>query len=420
MKREEAGLGTYSPDLDHKMYLTHLSLTNFRSFSRLDMDVPLGVVLLTGGNAQGKTSILEAIYFLAAFTSFQTHVDRQLVNFVEAWNEMAVGRLCADFTRAGSHHRLEVRLILEPFGPTGKRLRKEGLLDGVKRPLREIIGQFGAVIFVPQMSQIIEGGPENRRRYINLALSQGVPGYAALLDEYEEVLTKRNALLKVLSDRGGDQSQLEFWDEKMITLGAEIISKRVDALHEIEKVAGEIHKNLTNSSEVFRMDYHPSYDPIKQGNGQIALPLSTPVQRKGISRDEIKNGYRGALISNRSEDIRRGTTLLGPHRDEIRFLTNGVDLGDYGSRGQGRTTLISLKLAEVEWLKEKKGEWPVLLLDEIMAELDARRRKDMLDFIGNPEQVIMTATESKHFSKEFVEKARIWHLDAGRISESSE
>lgn len=226
--------------------------------------------------------------------------------------------------------------------------------------------------------------------------------------------------MKVLSMRGGDQSQLEFWDDKLIHLGADIILKRVEALDEIEKVAGEIHKNLTHSSEVFRMDYHPSYDPVKQSNGQITMPLSTPVQRKGISQDEIQVGYRAALVANHAEDISRGTTLLGPHRDEIRFLANGVDLGDYGSRGQGRTTLISLKLAEVEWLKEKKGEWPILLMDEIMAELDARRRLDMLDFISNAEQVIMTATDSKPFSKEFIEKAHIWHLDEGRISDPSE
>ncbi len=186
------------------MYLTHLSLTNFRSFARLDMDIPRRVVLLTGDNAQGKTSMLEAIYFLAAFTSFQTHTDRQLVNFIEARKELAVGRLVADYVRGPAKHRLEVRLVLEAVGTTGQRLRKEILLDGVKRPLAEIIGHFNAVIFVAQMSQIIEGGPDQRRRYLNLALSQSVPGYARHLSEYGEALTQRNALLKLLAERGGD------------------------------------------------------------------------------------------------------------------------------------------------------------------------------------------------------------------------
>ena len=201
------------------MHLTHLSLTNFRSFARLDMDIPRRVVLLTGSNAQGKTSVLEAVYFLAAFTSFQTHADRQLVNFLEAKKELAVGRLVAEYTRGIAKHRLEVRLVLEPVGATGQRLRKEILLDGIKRPLSEVIGHFNAVIFVPQMAQIIEGGPEERRRYLNLALAQTVPGYAHLLSEYGQALTQRNALLKQLAERGGDQSQLDFWDETLTRTG---------------------------------------------------------------------------------------------------------------------------------------------------------------------------------------------------------
>src|SRR5258706_4888094 len=166
------------------MYLKHLSLTNFRSFARLDIDVPQRVVLLTGANAQGKTSVLEAIYFLAAFTSFQTHVDRQIVNFHEAKkNTLAVTRLVADYQRGKSKHRMEVRLIVEPTGINGQRLRKEILLDGVKKPVNEVIGYFNAVIFVPQMSQIIEGTPEDRRRYLNLPLARPTPAYARVFSE---------------------------------------------------------------------------------------------------------------------------------------------------------------------------------------------------------------------------------------------
>ncbi len=163
------------------MFLKHLSLTNFRNFTRLDIDVPPRVVLLVGANAQGKTSVLEAIYFLAAFTSFQTHADRQIVNFYEARNNaLTVTRLVADYQRGRSRHRLEARLILEPMGVlNGQRLRKEILLDGVKRPVSDVIGHFNAVVFVPQMSQIIEGAPDDRRRYLNLALAQSTPAYAA-------------------------------------------------------------------------------------------------------------------------------------------------------------------------------------------------------------------------------------------------
>ena len=161
------------------MYLKHLSLTNFRSFARLDIDLPKRVVLLVGSNAQGKTSVLEAIYFLAAFTSFQTNTDRQLVNFRAAREPLAVTRLVAEYQRGKAKHRLEVRLILEPTGVVnGQRLRKEILLDGVRKQAGDAIGHFNAVIFVPQMSAIIEDGPEERRRYLNLAISQANPTYA--------------------------------------------------------------------------------------------------------------------------------------------------------------------------------------------------------------------------------------------------
>ena len=191
------------------MFLKHLSLTNFRKFTRLDVDIPQRVVVLVGANAQGKTSVLEAIYFLAAFTSFQTHADRQIVNFDEAKNNpLTVTRLVAEYQRSKSKHRLEVRLILEPTGVlNAQRLRKEVLLDGVKRPVNEVIGHFNAVIFVPQMSQIIEGAPEDRRRYLNLALAQSTPAYARVLSEYNQALTQRNALLKLLGDHGGSSDK---------------------------------------------------------------------------------------------------------------------------------------------------------------------------------------------------------------------
>lgn len=397
------------------MHLTHLSLTNFRSFARLDMDIPRRVVLLTGSNAQGKTSVLEAVYFLAAFTSFQTHADRQLVNFLEAKKDLAVGRLVAEYTRGISKHRLEVRLVLEPVGATGQRLRKEILLDGIKRPLSEVIGHFNAVIFVPQMVQILEGGPEERRRYINLALAQTVPGYAHLLSEYGQALTQRNALLKQLAERGGDQSQLDFWDETLTRTGAVIILRRIEAVHEIEQLAARIHRELTHGAEVLRIHYHPAYDPLPSPGGQIAMPLKTSVQRNGFSEDDIRLGFSSALKDNHAEEIRRGATVLGPHRDELRFLANGVDLSDFGSRGQVRTALLALKLAEIEWMKARTGQWPVLLLDEVLAELDTSRRLDLLTYLEKIEQAILTTTDLNLFSHAFVEKAERWEVSAGTV-----
>src|SRR6185503_4908376 len=399
------------------MFLKRLSLTNFRKFTRLDVDIPQRVVLLVGANAQGKTSVLEAIYFLAAFTSFQTHADRQIVNFHESKNHsLTVTRLIAEYQRSKSKHRLEARLILEPTGVlNAQRLRKEILLDGVKKPVNEIIGHFNAVIFVPQMSQIIEGVPEDRRRYLNLALAQSTPAYARILSEYNQALTQRNALLKILGDRGGGGDQLEVWDEPLARLGAQIILWRIEAIQQIESLASRVHHELTRGSEILRLSYEPAFDPLPKPNGQLGLKMETVVDRSRLELNEIRDGFRARLRELRSEEISRGVTTIGPHRDELRFLANDIDLGNYGSRGQVRTTLLALKLAEVNWMKDRTGEWPVILLDEVMAELDLLRRADLLKYVGESEQVLFTTTDLNLFAADFVEKAEVWRLESGKV-----
>src|SRR5512138_1156312 len=404
------------------MYLKHLSLTNFRKFTRLDIDIPPRVVLLAGANAQGKTSVLEAIYFLAAFTSFQTHADRLIVNFYEAKNNpLTVTRLVADYQRSRSKHRLEARLILEPTGVlNAQRLRKEVLLDGVKKSVNEVIGHFNAVVFVPQMSQIVEGAPDDRRRYLNLALAQSTPAYARILSEYNQALTQRNALLKLLGERGGSADQLEVWDETLARLGAQIILWRIEAVQQIERLASRVHHELTRGAEILRLSYEPAFDPLPKPNGQLGLKMDTIVDRSGLELNEIRDEFRARLRELRGEEIARGVTTIGPHRDDLRFLANDIDLGNYGSRGQVRTTLLSLKLAEVNWMKERTGEWPVILLDEVMAELDLQRRADLLKYVGETEQVLFTTTDLNLFNPEFAAAAEIWRVENGRVEKESQ
>ena len=399
------------------MYLKHLSLTNFRNFTRLDLDFPRRVVVLVGDNAQGKTSMLEAIYFLAAFTSFQTHADRQVINFHETKKDsLTVTRLVAEYQHAQGRHRLEVRLILEPMGVlNGQRLRKEILLDGVKKHVNEVIGHFNAVIFVPQMSQIIEGVPEDRRRYLNLALAQSTPAYARVLSEYNQALTQRNALLKLLGERSGNADQLEVWDEALTRLGAQIILWRIEAIQQIERLAARVHYELTHGSETLRLSYEPAFDPLPKPNGQLGLKMDTVLDRSRLELDEIRDGFRARLRELRNEEIARGVTTIGPHRDEMRFLATDIDLGNYGSRGQVRTTLLALKLAEVNWMKERTGEWPVILLDEVMAELDLQRRADLLKYVGESEQVLFTTTDLNLFAPDFVGKAEVWKVSGGKV-----
>jgi DNA replication and repair protein RecF len=397
------------------MHLTHLSLTDYRAFTRLDMDVPRRVLVLLGANAQGKTSVLEAIYYLATFSSFHTHTDRQLISFMVGDRSPAVARIVADFQRGDRLHRLEVRLILENGIHGGGRFRREILLDGAKRSANEALGIFNAVIFLPQMTRIIEGEPDERRRYLNLALAQAVPGYAQALSEYDKALTQRNALLRLLSERGGDVGQLRTWDELLTERGAFIIQARIAAVQEIERLAARLHHRLTHMQEILRVVYQPAYDPLPKPEGQYTLPIQTGVQRNGFSKEQIRLGFLKRLEVVRGEEINRGVTTIGPHRDELRFLSNGVDLGDFGSRGQVRTALMSLKLAEMAWLKERTGQWPVLLLDEILAELDLQRRGDLLETLGECEQAILTTTDLGLFAGDFVAQTTVWQVKEGRV-----
>jgi len=397
------------------MRLTHLSLTDFRNFTRLDIDVPPGVLLLTGNNAQGKTSFLEAVYYLATFTSFHAGNNRELINFLAGRSSLAVSRIVGDFERAGSSHRIEVRLIQDNTVLTNS-VRKEILLDGLKRKASETIGQFNAVLFLPRSTQIVEGSPDERRRYLNLTLSQVISAYSPALSDYVQTISQRNALLKLLNERSGDPAQLYFWDEQLAKNGAILIAARIRAIQEIERLAARLHLELTNGAEVLRISYQPAYDPLPQPDGQFALPMDAPADRSGYSVEQICQGFQEALAQRRSEEIARGVTTIGPHRDELRFFSNGIDLGMFGSRGQVRTAILSLKLAEVAWMKEKTGHWPVLLLDEVLAELDQQRRLDLLNRLLEGQQSLLTTTDLEMFSPEFVQKATQWQVRSGQIA----
>ncbi len=403
------------------MHLTHLSLTNFRNFTRLDTDLPGGAVLLVGDNAQGKTSLLEAVYFLATFVSFQASHDRELINFIAGREPLAVARIVGDYKQDGASHRLEVRIIQETAaGSNNARVRKEVLLDGVKHKISELVGKFNAVLFLPQMMGVIEGAPEERRRYLNLALGQTIPFYAEVLASYTRALSQRNALLKMLYERGGDLSQINFWDEQLASAGAQMIQARIGAIQELERLAARIQRELTRGNEVLRLCFQPSYDPFPSPPGQFSLPLDAPVDRSRINAEQIREGLLEKLGKTRNEEVARGTTLIGPHRDELRFMSNGIDLGTYGSRGQVRTAMLALQLAEVAWMKEKTGYWPVLLLDEVLAELDTRRRVDLLSRLQEVQQALLTTTDLDLFSPEFVQSSQVWYVQAGRLREGAD
>ena len=399
------------------MILNHLSLSNFRTYLRLDIDIPRRILLLSGGNAQGKTSLLEALFYCASFSSPLAQFDRQLVHFSVLKEPIAVGRTIVEFEREGSPHRMEVRVIIENAEKAGK-VRKEILVDGVKTTAQKAIGTFPCVLFLPQMTRILEGPPDERRRYLNIMLSQSVPGYAGALSEQKQILTRRNALLKLLAERRTDPQQLDYWDSMLAERAAVLIRQRNDALNYLKKRAREIHLQLTGNKELLSLGYLPGFDPVNPSRSlnKDDRFIGEEEEIYALSDPEIISGYRKILRENRENDIRRGQTLIGPHKDDFSIFGSGIDLCTYGSRGQIRTALLSLKLAEIEWMKERTGTAPLLLLDETFSELDEQRGAFLLEQLEKYDQAILTATDRQHFPEPFAERHTIWNVSEGMIT----
>ena len=399
------------------MFLKHISLTNFRTFKRLELDVPARVTVMVGNNAQGKTSFLEAVSFFSTLTSVQAGKDRELINFLALEEEMPVARLVMEFNRAGSDHSMEARLILGNGGNGNNRLRKEVLLDGIKRPLQQALGNFNSVIFLPQMTEIVEDGPEERRRYLDMTISQVYPGYARELSEYNQAISQRNALLKTLSEHGGDAGQLDFWDERIAEKGSFIMRTRMQMLEEFETRVSAIHLKLSEGKLPLSISYLPGFNVKNGSSGQenLALIVDKNSQPCALSQEELQAVFLQRLQAVRKDEIQRGVTTVGPHRDELRFFANQIDVGTYGSRGQIRTVLMALKIGEMHWLHEKTGEWPVLLLDETLAELDLAHRDALLHALSDCEQAILTATDAGMFNPDFLKTCSMWQVEEGRI-----
>lgn len=396
------------------MQLRHLSLTNFRNFTRLETTFPAGITLLMGDNAQGKTSLLEAIYYLTSASSPHASNERQLINMLAMQDESPFAKLNAEIEREGDLRRVEIRLILEnAVGET--RLRKEVLINGIKRRVGDLPGEFNAVLFLPQDMHVLEGSPSLRRRYLDDAISQADPRYSQTLRRFGRVLTQRNALLKQIQDGSGSADQLGFWDQKLSELAADLMRARAVGLHELESQAVEIHADLTRGRETLRIRYTPAFHPGDHPGGQLGLPMEGAFDWVGMSREAMRQGLLDTFLRSRAQEIGRGMTLTGPHRDDFGFISNGIDLHTFGSRGQNRTAMLALKLAEVEWLREKTGRWPVLLLDEVLAELDVQRREDLLARVAKAQQALLTTTDLEMIAPRYRDGTPIWRIRRGTI-----
>lgn len=398
------------------MHIEYLSLTNFRNFARLELALPEGPVLLHGANAQGKTSLLEAIYYLATSTSPYTTADWQLINWRAEHDVIPFTRLSADIvSRRSPLDRVEITLMREQNG-NDLRTKKDIRLNGVNKRVLDLLGQINVVLFLPRDLSLIEGAPAERRRYMNATLCQADRAYCEALSTYEKLLPQRNALLKRISERQSSPDELSFWDVQLAEHGAILIAGRQRLLRELEGLAQRNHLDLTGQKEILEIAYQPNFLPTAEGDGQLSFNALGLDLHRELAPQDIVPQFVEALEAGRRDHIDRGVTLTGPHRDEIRFQINQRDVGLYGSRGQARTAVLALKLAELSWMRDAIGEWPILLLDEVIAELDADRRAYLLDRINGAAQSILTTTDRGIFTDSFLKRAAAWHVVDGQIS----
>jgi DNA replication and repair protein RecF len=254
---------------------------------------------------------------------------------------------------------------------------------------------------------------------MDTAVCQIDPVYCRTLTVYNDILAQRNALLKQLAERGGDQDQLLFWDEQLADHGAALIIRRAEVIAELDRLGRNRYRMLSDQQETFRLHYAPSFDPQHRPLLDYQRPLSLeellPSAQPGPSSAEVADAFKSHLRQARREEIARGVTVVGPHRDDMHFIVGGVDMTLYGSRGQQRTTALALKLAEVELMAQSTGEAPVLLLDDVMSELDAARRARVMTMVDGVEQAILTTTDWSDYTGEFRARARLWQVSSGRL-----
>jgi len=399
------------------MRVDRLSLTNFRNYARLETSLPAGALLLHGANAQGKTSLLEAIYYLATAHSPWATADRQLLNWHAERDALPFSRVAGEVTSGkpgATRTQLDITLVREP-GELDSRLKKTIRVNAVPRRALDLIGAMNVVLFVPQDLALVEGSPFDRRRYLNVTLSQIDASYARALHTFERALEQRNALLRRIQDRQAKASELEYWDDLFSTSGGAIVAGRQRLLRDLEGAAQRVHRELTDDAETLDLRYIPGFVPAADTNGQLSFEVPGLDLHRQLEPQRIADQLCEALQNGRGAEIARGITLIGPQRDELRFRVNGRDLGLYGSRGQARTAVLALKLAELDWMRGVIGEWPILLLDEFLAELDSARRAYLLARIDGAAQAILTTTEPDIFTSDFLSKSTLWHVRAGQI-----
>ena len=352
------------------MKINKIYAVNFRNYSSCNLDFSSMINVFYGQNAQGKTNILEAIFYSSFGMSHRTFTEDDLLKI--SCKEMAVG---VEYESFSGVHDIKIKKY-QQLG----RNKKEIFLDGTKVRPKEHYGSLNVVMFSPEDLQLVKGEPSLRRRFFDMQIAQTDPIYYDLLVKYNRVLQQRNKLLKEIRDNGGTPQQLEPWNKEFIVLATAIAKKRQLALEKLQAIAGEIYASITGNKETLTIKYE-----LKANNGELLYPESD------FSAWEMF--YTNKLKERERIDILRGNTGIGPHRDDIVLLLNDMSLKSFGSQGQQRSGALALKLSQLEYVRREIGEFPVLLLDDVMSELDNNRRAQLLLFIDGRVQTFITVND---------------------------
>jgi len=357
------------------MRLTRLRLQNHRNYAQLELTPGPGVNVFIGPNGQGKTNLLEAVAMLALSSSPRARRESELVGPVAAGS-----RIAAEVESAGLKRELAITLALE-----GERARRTIEVDGARRRAFELPGHFRVVLFWPDDLGLVKGGPELRRRFLNQMLVQVEPGYARAISGLRRILEQRNSLLKRIAAGEGGEDMLEAWNAELVRVGTEVARARSSAVSELAPEAARCHLQIA-AGERLQIDYEGPPENLAQ-----------------------------AVNNSLAEDLRRGTTSVGPHRDDIRIMLDGQDARAFASQGQQRTAVVSLKLAEAGLIQRRTGERPVLLLDDVLSELDGERRAALLGEVAAGGQVVVTSVEAGPFPPELIAGSLVWAVKEGTI-----
>jgi len=378
------------------MRLTRLHLSNYRNFRRLDIDLPAGVSVFVGANAQGKSNLLEAAYLLATMRAVRAESDSQLVERGALAGGAAVAHIVGEVETAAGGLRLEVSVTARP-GSTGPLATKTVRVNGIPQRLSAAVGCMTAVLFTAEDMEMVSGPPSLRRRFIDLALGQVDAKYNAARARFERVLAQRNYLLKRMREGAAHPDEIVFWDAELARDGGLIFEKRAAFVSEVEALASALHASLA-PGETLTLSYQPKIDGPAPGPGEAA------------------QAYAAALAQGLSRDIAAGMTVLGPHRDDLLLQLDGLPASGFASRAQQRTIALSLRLAEAQFLLARRGEAPVLLLDDVLSEMDASRRASVLRALVDVEQMLVTGTDWDRFPRGFLDHAALFEVAGGSVT----